>query len=160
MSGSSAYPCASCPRVARGLAGPCLAELRNNRRLCQLAAMGDEAYIGLLVEDPVAAPPPQPTPTGVSPPVEAAPDPPAGGQPCCGGQPPGLLAKAANFARAAFEHVKAGSPEADEPTASARLAICLGCEHLDARAMTCNICGCSMPRKVYWLEQHCPIGKW
>jgi hypothetical protein len=84
----------------------------------------------------------------------------AGGQPCCGGQPPGLLAKVTNFARAAFEHVKAGSPEADEPTASARLAICLGCEHLDARTMTCNICGCEMPRKVYWLEQHCPIGKW
>jgi hypothetical protein len=103
------------------------------------------------------APAPQPAPT----PAEwLAQVPSTDGKPCCGGQPPGLLAKAGNFARAAFEHVAAGSPEADEPTASARLAICLGCEHLNAHAMTCNICGCSMPKKVYWLEQHCPIEKW
>jgi hypothetical protein len=89
---------------------------------------------------------------GYAPPERVEPAPAATG--------PGLLTRAVNFGKAIVSHVAAGRPEADEPTASARLAICLGCEHLDARAMTCNLCGCALFVKTYWLDQHCPIEKW
>jgi hypothetical protein len=161
---------------------PCLRESHGHCAICERIDRNgpnySEPYRRLFHPEEFPEEPPAVVSTPETPPQPAVPCPEAGpqpvpmptewlaqvplaeGKPCCGGQPPGLLVKAANFAKAAFEHVKAGSPEADESTASARLGICLGCEHLNAHAMTCNLCGCSMPRKVYWLEQHCPIEKW
>ena len=41
-----AWPCAACPRVARGLPMPCKG--LSHRRLCEHAAAGHEAYTALL----------------------------------------------------------------------------------------------------------------
>jgi hypothetical protein len=71
---------------------------------------------------------------------------------------PGWLQKAANLAQAVVEHLAAGRPLVDDETAAGRLAICRECVHLDGDS--CRLCGCHMPAKVRWAEQHCPINKW
>lgn len=49
-------PCAACPRVARGLPGPCRG--LTHRRFCELAAKGEEGYIALMCDDPPRSFPP------------------------------------------------------------------------------------------------------
>ena len=51
-------PCEGCPRVARGLPPPCLAQVTGHARLCELAAGGHEGYIARLGGDVPAAFPP------------------------------------------------------------------------------------------------------
>lgn len=75
---------------------------------------------------------------------------------------PDLVRKAANFARAVVGHVVAGFPLADDATAEARLEICRTCPLFSACDETCRhqTCGCHIPKKVRWLDQQCPQGKW
>lgn len=78
--------------------------------------------------------------------------------------PPSLLAKAANFASAAVQHVAAGAPRCTEEEVAARHAICVGCEYF--ANSTCTKCGCPVSRertylgKLSWADQSCPVGKW
>lgn len=48
-------PCEGCPRVARGLDGPCKGE--HHKRFCALAASGHAAYIALLCDELPPVPP-------------------------------------------------------------------------------------------------------
>lgn len=75
-------------------------------------------------------------------------------------EPPSFGRKVFNFGKAVVQHIATGAELADNVTAEARLAVCRGCELFDAAAETCKNCGCSMPRKVRWKEQRCPLGKW
>lgn len=82
------------------------------------------------------------------------------------GQPmPGLLRRAANFARAVVAHVVAGGPTAPPDVQAERLAIC--------RSNDCGFyregdrcghggCGCFLATKTAWAEQACPliVPKW
>jgi len=73
---------------------------------------------------------------------------------------PGFVAKILGFVVAATKHVAAGSPQATQGEAAARLAICRACEHFDTDRGACRQCGCGMELKVSWADQSCPIGRW
>lgn len=40
--------------------------------------------------------------------------------------------------------------------AEARMAICMGCEHLILESKRCSVCGCFMEKKVYLASVSCP----
>jgi hypothetical protein len=75
-------------------------------------------------------------------------------------EPPGIITRAVTFARAAAAHLYAGRPLVSQDAASARLAICEGCEMYRPDVQDCRLCGCNMPLKVTWADQECPIEKW
>jgi len=80
------------------------------------------------------------------------------------GSGPSLLTRAANFTKAAAQHVAAGMPRCDQVEIDRRFAICTGCEYRTDDL--CQVCGCWIRRepgavsKLAWADQHCPIGKW
>jgi len=77
---------------------------------------------------------------------------------------PSVLKRVANFAKAAVQHVAAGSPQASDAEVERRFAICQGCEFYDGSA--CTKCGCPVVRekrfvsKLAWADSSCPVGKW
>lgn len=75
---------------------------------------------------------------------------------------PGLLVKAANYARAEVRHTADLRREVDEETYWARLAVCRKCALLDRERMVCRQpeCGCKVEIKARWASEACPIGKW
>lgn len=87
---------------------------------------------------------------------------------CTTPRPPGLLRRAANFARAAATHLSQGAPRVSEDELQRRLAICRQCELYDAAQDVCThkSCGCHMtprpwwPGKAAWASAACPLGKW
>lgn len=88
------------------------------------------------------------------------------------GRGPGALQLAGNFARAAAQHVRAGSPQATDEQVAERFSICQSCELFkliaDGQGQCLHpSCGCNLKKvgltglnKLRWAEQACPIGKW
>lgn len=134
-------PCATCPRLAKGLSLPCRAQTTRHRRYCDLADPSHPdfkpAYCRMLADEP--------EPETVLPaPV----------------QMPGLARQAASFFKAAVNHVSAGAPSATNVQREARLAICRTCEYY--RDERCGVCGCFVAVKASWADQSCPLNppKW
>lgn len=137
-------PCPTCPRVAKGLSGPCRAMVRRNPRYCELTDPGHpaykSAYVALLCDEPTA-PPPGPK-----------------------AEPPPMLERAASFVGAVLKHVAAGAPAAGEELKEARLAICrsnrCGRYAGDSAGPACLACGCGargLATKAGWADQSCPL---
>lgn len=49
---------------------------------------------------------------------------------------------------------------ADSQQQQERMEICKSCPHYRSWAHQCRLCGCLMPFKVKFKDQHCPIKKW
>lgn len=82
-------------------------------------------------------------------------------------QPPGLLRRAANFAKAAIQHAATGAEKAPEAAQALRLAICANCplkivEPVLGEVCTHPDCGCVLKIKASWADQKCPLDppKW
>lgn len=75
---------------------------------------------------------------------------------------PGLLKQAANFAGAVVKHVVGGLTLLTAAQSDARLAVCRACDLYTPETAQCRhgACGCYLPAKVGWAEQHCPLEKW
>jgi hypothetical protein len=74
---------------------------------------------------------------------------------------PGILQKAVNFTKAAFNHLKHGLTILPPEKSQERLNICHSCEMFDGKN-TCRHkkCGCQLSVKATWAEQECPLNKW
>ena len=87
-------------------------------------------------------------------------------QSCCGGSKPATVTeKVVNAAGAAGRVVSALVNGEDvlvlAETAQARMALCLGCEHLWApNVLQCKLCGCWVKAKTKLATEKCPAGKW
>jgi hypothetical protein len=73
---------------------------------------------------------------------------------------PGWFRKLANFAGSAVRHAWHGLPQTPTETQSARLALCVVCEHIDPDSGSCRKCGCPVQAKTSWAMEKCPVGKW
>jgi hypothetical protein len=90
----------------------------------------------------------------------------------CNSSGPGLAQKAMNFAKAAAQHIAAGSPQATDRQVEERFAICKACELYSPKNEnqgTCRhtSCGCALKtvgvggkNKLRWADQECPLKKW
>lgn len=78
------------------------------------------------------------------------------------GRGPGLVRKAANYAKAVVQHLVGGLRNVDDQERARRLAICGTCPQFDAARIVCThrACGCDLEAKARWQEQRCPLGKW
>ena len=74
--------------------------------------------------------------------------------------PPGLLRQALSFARSVVRHVGSGAVELDGDQVASRAAICGQCDHHDADADRCLLCGCNLAIKRRWPREKCPDGRW
>lgn len=81
-------------------------------------------------------------------------------EPGKGSKEPGILKKAAKFARAAARHIADGAAEVSQEEREKRMAICASCDQFDAARTACRSCGCGLTLKARWRSEDCPLGKW
>ena len=81
--------------------------------------------------------------------------------------PHSLASKVSRLSKAMARWIAAGRPRVTDEQRAERLAICGGCEHRDARADACKLCGCRLehgvamlPSKTEMATEDCPRGKW
>ena len=65
-----------------------------------------------------------------------------------------------SFAKTMWAWARSGFKMSDEQTASKRLEMCRGCEHLILPQHQCSMCGCMMKNKVKIQDASCPLKKW
>lgn len=110
MNGWPDEPCVACPRVARGLSIPCLAQTTRHPRLCEHAAAGHAGYIALIC--------------GEDPPARSFPP---------------LMQQARNLAGAVADAVASGGKTVGPEEKARRLTICHDCDQLvDGRCLQCG----------------------
>lgn len=75
---------------------------------------------------------------------------------------PGILTKALSFGKAIARHVASGLKETTSEQYAERLAVCEGCDQFKPNAgkPSCRKCGCSLPSKLRWASERCPLGFW
>lgn len=75
-------------------------------------------------------------------------------------EPPSLLKQTIQAAQAAVNFVVAGLPLVSDEEKARRLSICAACQHYDAEANRCRVCGCFLGVKVTMATEECPLRKW
>lgn len=70
--------------------------------------------------------------------------------------PPGFLQKAQSAVISVARWAGRGFAVAEKQLRKRRMAICLNCEHLDKKKMTCNLCGCYIEAKTLMPHEKCP----
>jgi hypothetical protein len=70
---------------------------------------------------------------------------------------PPAARQAANLAAALWSWAVSGFSMASDEEQSRRRSICAGCEHWDAAARRCRICGCLTDHKIRMRTEHCPL---
>jgi hypothetical protein len=76
------------------------------------------------------------------------------------GQPieyPSVATQVGNALGAAARFVASGGAVVSEEEQARRLAICGQCEHFDAEAGRCKVCGCIARWKARLATEHCPL---
>lgn len=82
----------------------------------------------------------------------------------CQGGRPGVVQRAANFAKAVVKDVAAGRPRRTPEQVSEIITICQSnqCGLYNPQQGWCEhfACGCDLEKKAQWSEEHCPVGLW
>lgn len=75
---------------------------------------------------------------------------------------PPLAQQGINLVESLWAWAVSGFAMASEAEVARRTAICQSCEHWDAPARRCRICGCSTDVKIRLRTAHCPLSepKW
>lgn len=75
--------------------------------------------------------------------------------------PPSIGRKAVNFGTAVGRHASHGFKRSPPEVVAERLLICnRPCEKVSKGVCTHQDCGCPVEKKVAWLYEPCPLGKW
>jgi len=51
-------------------------------------------------------------------------------------------------------------PQSTEEEILRRRSVCSSCDQYNSEQDTCNACGCLVERKVLYVDDTCPEGKW